>query len=637
MNTRLRARCLNQKFVRRDRDEGGFWSDPEIQEREHVRYGRLADAGNVTKILGPLCALILIVPAIAAAKEPDFRIERVPVPGGAELLTVLASAPDDDGEVPLLSLLRDTLGDADPDNDRLRSVWVLTGANPSLLQRVAAATPFFYWRPPAPKETDKAPSPVLDLSNTSRSVWSPLTQSLMQTLAIDSTGAMIRASTRRYRTNVADQRRAHLADGLAVLATLEEIPELRASLSEAEFSEIQARLTLASQTLGGLVTSEKLLSAYLARRSQIQQTRGHNWELLRQRAEANGLYFEPLGMGSPTHALVWIAREEVETEHPFDSQFLGISNPYGDEELNNWSGFSVRRWYDSGGREVEAGTSDAVERELIPLALYGLDYPKVPLLLVDFRSAHAAKRREMVGHAISDTITGLLGISKWGNWPYWAGSWGWSFWRTRHGAPTNGAKRLEAYAAVRRYLALDSAVDPELRVELQRRLEVMGVNPLSESVFNESHIARRRYAALLAYAINPNGLAVRLEKDRAAELSASKHSPFARAGLTVASITSFGMYSHNETERDAGLLPVLDVQRRAARELQFLETVADSTPKPELVWNMDEVRQALDSLKDTSLPPRSGKAARRLLMRHSDETAVAASEPALLNPHATAE
>jgi hypothetical protein len=165
----------------------------------------------------------------------------------------------------------------------------------------------------------------------------------------------------------------------------------------------------------------------------------------------------------------------------------------------------------------------------------------------------------------------------------------------------------------------------------------MGVNPLSESVFNESHIARRRYAALLAYAINPNGLAVRLEKDRAAELSASKHSPFARAGLTVASITSFGMYSHNETERDAGLLPVLDVQRRAARELQFLETVADSTPKPELVWNMDEVRQALDSLKDTSLPPRSGKAARRLLMRHSDETALAASEPALLNPHATAE
>jgi hypothetical protein len=141
----------------------------------------------------------------------------------------------------------------------------------------------------------------------------------------------------------------------------------------------------------------------------------------------------------------------------------------------------------------------------------------------------------------------------------------------------------------------------------------------------------------LAYALNPEGLAVRLEKDRAAELSAVKHNPLARAGLTLASVTSFGLYSHSETERKTGLLPVLDAQRRAARELRFLETVADSTPEPELVWNMNEVRQALDSLRETSLPPRSGKAARRVLMRHADETTAAASEPALLNPHATAE
>jgi hypothetical protein len=590
------------------------------------------------KMLGALAALVLVIPAIAAAKEPDFRIECVAVPGGAELLTVLATAPDDDGEVPLLSLLRDTLGDADPQNDRLRSVWVLTSADPSLLQRVAAATPFFYWRPRGRTESDKAPGPILDLSNTSKSVWSSLTQSLTQALAIDSAGAMIRASTRRYRTNVADRHRAHLADGLAVLASLEAIPEIRESLTDDEFSEVQARLTLAGQTLGGLVTADKLLSAYFSRRNQLQQTRGHNWELLRQRAEANGLYFEPLGLvGSSTHALLWIAREDVETDHLFDGQFLGISNPYDDDQLSNWSGFSLKRWYDSNGREVEAGTPDAVERELIPLALYGLDYPKVPVLLVDFRSTHAAKRREMVGHAISDAITGLLGITKWGNWPYMAGSWGWSFWRTRHGSPTNGAKRLEAFAAVRRYLGLDSSIDPELRAELQKRLEVMGVNPLGESVFEESHIARRRYAALLAYALNPEGLAVRLEKDRAAELSAVKHNPLARAGLTLASVTSFGLYSHSETERKTGLLPVLDAQRRAARELRFLETVADSTPEPELVWNMNEVRQALDSLRETSLPPRSGKAARRVLMRHADETTAAASEPALLNPHATAE
>src|SRR5262245_1456306 len=294
------------------------------------------------RVVTAFCALLVLVPAIATAKEPDLRIERVPVPGGAELLTVMASSPDDDGEVPLLSLLRDTLGDANPNNDRLRSVWVLTSANPSLLQRVTAAIPFFYWRPASPQEVTKTPRPVLDLSNTSRPAWSSLTQSLTQAFAIDSTGAMIRTSTRRYRTNVSDRRRADLAESLAVLSTLEELPEVRETLSDAEFSEVQARLTLASQTLGGLVTTEKLLSAYLARRSQTEQTRGHNWELLRQRAEANGLYFEPLGlMGVSTHALLWIAREEVEADHSFDGQFLGISNPYHDEELGNWSGFSV--------------------------------------------------------------------------------------------------------------------------------------------------------------------------------------------------------------------------------------------------------------------------------------------------------
>jgi len=29
--------------------------------------------------------------------------------------------------------------------------------------------------------------------------------------------------------------------------------------------------------------------------TQTEETLGHNWELLRQRAEANGLYFDPIG------------------------------------------------------------------------------------------------------------------------------------------------------------------------------------------------------------------------------------------------------------------------------------------------------------------------------------------------------
>src|SRR5579871_4213788 len=62
-----------------------------------------------------------------------FRVERRSVATGAELLTVFAPLPGaDDAEIPLISVLRDTLGDGEPENDRLRYLWVLTSASPTL-------------------------------------------------------------------------------------------------------------------------------------------------------------------------------------------------------------------------------------------------------------------------------------------------------------------------------------------------------------------------------------------------------------------------------------------------------------------------------------------------------------------------
>ena len=84
----------------------------------------------------------------------------------------------------------------------------------------------------------------------------------------------------------------------------------------------------------------------------------------------------------------------------------------------------------------------------------------------------------MLARATTDVVTGLIGYSKWGNWPYMAGSFLWNFTITRRGSATNGQQRLRAYSEVRRWLALDHHLSPELRHDLQMRLEVMGVNPL---------------------------------------------------------------------------------------------------------------------------------------------------------------
>jgi hypothetical protein len=496
--------------------------------------------------------LFLAVPMLALAATPDFRLQRTPVLGGAELLTVFATVPDQPEAVPLVSVLRDTLGDTDPANDRLRYIWTLTSATPSLLQRAAAAVPFFYFRANLGKNADRTPKSVIDLGDTAGSVWNSLAQQIIQVAAVDSNGAIIRATTRRYRTNLSDRRRVHLMESLAVISQLEDEPEIRASFSESELLEIQARMNLAGQTLGGLVTESKLSEAYFKQRTTRQETRGHNWELLRQRAESNGLYFEPMGLGtSPTHAMLWIAREDaLDSKHSFNSKFLGIANPYPDNRVLTWSGITVTR---NG-------------LELIPLALYGLDYPKVPLLLVDFRNTYAPKRREMLARATSDILNGIIGYSKWGNWPYMAGSFLWNFTITRRGSATNGRQRLTAYSEVRRWLALDHDLSPELRRDLQERLEILGVNPLEESVSEEMRVAQHQYAALLKYAADPNGLTARLKKDRSDEMTTYKHKPAARAGLALARVATFGIYKHHESEQDAALATALDRNRRAGRE-----------------------------------------------------------------------
>src|ERR1041384_7375714 len=157
---------------------------------------------------------------------PTFRVEKLSVTGGSELLTIFGRVDglrhSNSPEVPLVSVLRDTLGDNNPENDRLRYIWVLTSARPTLLQHAAAFIPFFYWRPDLGKNMNRKPAAVLDMGNTSKVVWNSLAQAAVQAAAIDSNGALIRSTTRRYRANLADQRQVNLMEGLAVISRLEQ-------------------------------------------------------------------------------------------------------------------------------------------------------------------------------------------------------------------------------------------------------------------------------------------------------------------------------------------------------------------------------------------------------------------------------
>jgi len=126
--------------------------------------------------------------------------------GGAEVLTIFGRL---DGmrsnglpapEVPLVSVVRDTLSDNDPENDRLRYVWMLTYTQPTLLKRIASAIPFFYQHVGNKKQASKRPPvPILDLANTSRQTWNRFFWVGLQDVFLDSYGIPLKAASRSYR------------------------------------------------------------------------------------------------------------------------------------------------------------------------------------------------------------------------------------------------------------------------------------------------------------------------------------------------------------------------------------------------------------------------------------------------------
>lgn len=553
------------------------------------------------------------------ADAPLFRMETLPVGGGAELLTVFGSLKglDDGGardktaapginattsggdkEVPLVSILRDTLGDSNPENDRLRYVWMLTYTRPTLRQRVASAVPFLYARVGDKKSATVRgmPPPVIDLASPDRDVWQRFMWLALQNVVFNPYGVVAKSTTGAYGRNSSRYRQAHIMRALAILSLYEAETGERAAFTPEESNEIQARLMLTGKTFGGLIDDAYLDRALRDGKTKLLDERGHNWELLRQRAEAEGLYFEPLTMpdGGATHAIVYVSREDLQKNRnrKFGSRFLNIASPWDDSRLARWDGHTERRYFDAENRAVAEGTEGAREVELIPLALYGLDNPKIPALLVDFRDRFNAKRREMSHRVIEDVTRNLLALSRYGDIHYFLGRTVFDFVTSRRGIDVNQPTRLRAYSQLKLLLALDSTLDPDFREEIGKRVESVSLNPLENDLDAEAKLARQQYAALVEYAKDPKGLAKRLDRDRRSELSDQRHGGATSVVLRFANILSFGAYKHRESGTSDEVRAALDGGRRFAYHKRFLREVAKA-PMVEVQYNIEDVRRSL--------------------------------------------
>lgn len=563
-------------------------------------------------------------------QRAPFRLETLPVANGGELLTMWARLGDSGEaeqqaaqEIPLVSVLRDTLGDTISDNDLLRYVWIHTYAPPTKFQRAAATIPFLYQRihnrqKISPGDT---PPPIIDLAAGDRNVWHRVFVSAVLGFLTDR--YFLKAAALTYRRNVQDYRRAQVIQALAVLSLYENTTGAPPALSESELREIQARLMLSEKTFGGLIDDVNLQNYYRKQTASTKDVRGRNWELLRQRAEAENLYFEPLNLpdGSVTHALLWVARADLDraSTRQFSDRFLNINNPWTDKRLKQWKGYTEEKHLDAENRTVTADTPGAHVVEMIPLAVYGLDHPKIPALLVDFRDGLNPKKRELTRRAIDDVTQYILSVSAFGDLYYTLGRMVFNFVTGRRGMDVNQPSRVRTYAQLKVLLAMSASLHPALRGEISDRLETVTLNPLQNNSGIEQKLARAQYEGLVNYAYRSGGLSLLLERDRRAEMTKFVHGRGEKALLKLAQVVSLGTYKHRE-EATPERLNQLDIRRQFAHHTKFLHEVARSTPVIEVSWKIEDVRRSLRFIAEhnSQADDRAARLAARIFRRTED-------------------
>ncbi|MFN0138483.1 MAG: hypothetical protein ACKVQW_00155 [Pyrinomonadaceae bacterium] len=552
----------------------------------------------------PVNATSADIPSTSNTAEPesDFRVEKIAVAGGAEIVTVLArqrAAENIQGpisDLPMISVLRDTLGDDVPENDRLRYVWLHSYTGSTFTQKISAVVPFLYSRTTNKNEVGSDPPPaVIDLQKSDKRIWKKLFWVLFKKLVLGEFGLAATAPTFQYRQNARDRQRVAVASAMTVLSLYQNI-EGESLFSETELKDMQAKLALTDKTFGWHMQSENLGRVYDKELVKIRDYRGHNWELLRQMAERQGLFFEPLVMpdGSSRHALLWVSTDDIAANKgkKFDGRFLNISNPWRDDRLRAWKGYSQERWFDGQDRETSETEPGVKKRTLIPLALYGLDHPKIPVILIDFRSSNNPKLREISKRVLSDVTGNIVNVTAFKGLAFKLGRYVYEFVSGRRGIDLNQASRLRSYAQLKVLLSLNESLDPELRDELTTRIESVSLNPLENDSDAQESIARKQYQNLLDYARDPDGLPAKIRNDRREEMTRLRHGPLAKAGFTLGHFLSLGRYTHRENDT-----PEMVAKMDTRRQLEFFERVIRETSvassRPEIDSDIEKLSRAL--------------------------------------------
>ena len=520
-------------------------------------------------------------------------------------------------DIPLLSVMRDSLGDQSTGNDRLTSVWLLSYSPYNFGQRMLSAVPFFYWRlgDGSEKIDERHMKPLMDLTAPEHPMISNATRDLVQWTAFDPLAMPIRASSRAYRSNEVEHERLHLGEAIGYLRQAP-VGSPDSALTQAELNTLIARLELRKRLLGGLVSRSKAEEVGQKEGFEQERIRSRNWELLRVCADKSGLLFEPINIGGTEgeYGLLWFplegGSEPLGTALGSLWKVLDLKNPWTDSRLKEWHGPVFTRVVNQNGSLLPEGSTGAKTVRLVPLGAYSMNYPKLPLLLVDFRGELHVRRHEMTQRTINEVTAGIIGISHFTNWYYYVAADVYDFVASRHGAAMDLESRLDCYSQFRMSLALDSTLDGGLRQDMLHRIDSLSVNPLEGSPAHEIQVAFSRYDVLQEMAATEDGaLSKQLDQQRRAELATFEATPKGIATQELFHTASFGLYS-KRVKTDSSNLAQLDTDRRVQTNLDFLQSVAAAGTRPEVAYDSQHISDSVGELSEL-LPQISSRGVRR--------------------------
>lgn len=523
----------------------------------------------------------------------------------AQLLTLLchgcSTLPENQGfaaqtggtgsNVPLLSVLLDNLGDSTIENDRITAVWLLSYIRPSIPQRLLAAVPFFYWRIGNGSVTKSSDlSPLLDMNSLQRPMLKTVARDVLQWAMLDPSFMPVRASSRAYRSNVTDRERLYLEEAISYLQAAPGADE-SGGLTPAQLHTLIARLELRKRLLGGFVTPGAAARFGESAETRHEQVRSRNWELLRQCADKTGLYFEPLRLAgrSGEYAMLWAPVGGITaaagTRVSSIWKLLNMKKPSLDELRRLPSAAIYERGFGENGQTIP----------VVPLGVYSLDYPKVPLLLIDFRNRRHVRWRAVAQRSIDDITAGVIGISHFTNWYFYVAADVYDFVATRRGAPMNQSERLDCYAQFRVNLALDQDLDQKLRAAMRDRIDSLAMNPLESSPEEEKNAGVKNFASLLS-AAEDGRLLARVQKDRRQELASYDSSAIRNVRDEFYHLATFGVYTRRAkpTTEDIGQVSSI---RRAQYHLSFLGELAKQGTPPEVMADSGQIKSSIAELE----------------------------------------